>query len=340
MDKHPRVGIVILNWNGWKDTVECLESVFRNSYPNFSVIVCDNDSNDDSIKYIKEWAEGTLQVQGAAESTLNALSYPPVQKPIPWKEYGREQAENGGDRSSPESQLVLIRTGGNLGYAGGNNVGLRYTLVHEEFEYIWLLNNDTVIDTVALAEMVRQMECEPHAGMCGSTLFFYHEPHKVQALGGATYDKWFGKGDFIGKGISVAEAELVCDVAGKLEYIIGASMLVRKSYLVEVGLMCEDYFLYFEEIDWALRGKAHYGLTYSKKSVVYHKEGGSTRKGKVLGEIPDYFGARNRLIFTRKFYPYALPIIYVGLIVALLNRLRKGQVRRAKMILHLLLTGN
>lgn len=340
MDKHPRVGIVILNWNGWKDTVECLESVFRNSYPNFSVIVCDNDSNDDSIKNIKEWAEGVLQGSVAEQSALNTLSYPPVPKPISCKEYSREHAERGGEQSNLEPQLVLIKTGGNLGFAGGNNVGLRYVLARDDYDYVWLLNNDTVIHDKALMEMVLQMGKEPKAGICGSTLLYYHEPQKVQALGGATYDEWFGRGKFIGSGIPVAETWKVSDVTEKLEYVIGASMLVRKSFLIEVGLMCEDYFLYFEEIDWALRGKPNFGLTYAKNSVVYHKEGGSTRKGKVLGEIPDYYGARNRLIFTCKFYPYALPIIYIGLIVAFLNRLRKGQVSRAKMILRLLLTGN
>jgi len=337
----PKVYVVILNWNGWKDTIECLESVFKNSYSNYRVIVCDNDSTDGSVERIKDWAEGRLLVQLDTDSPLHDKSWPPVDKPIRWVEYGREKAEQGGDPLTSEAPLVLISTGGNLGFAGGNNVGLRYALARGDFDYVWLLNNDTVINAVALVEMVQQMEDEPESGICGSTLLYYHNPEKVQTLCGGVYYKWLGAVRYIGQGLHLSQKCKITrsEVLNQLDYVLGASMLVRKSFLQQIGLMNEDYFLYFEEIDWAMRGKHIFSLTYANNSIVYHKEGGSTRRKKVLEAIPDYYGVRNRLLFARKFHPYTLPGIYVGLAVACLNRLRRGQVDRAGMILKLIIRG-
>jgi len=335
----PKAYIVILNWNGWKDTIECLESVFRNNYPNFRVIVCDNDSTNGSVERIQDWADGNLQVQVDIKNPLYTRSFPPVEKPIRWVEYNREQAEAGGDREIGEPPLVLIRTGGNLGFAAGNNVGLRYALARNDFEYAWLLNNDTVIDASALTEMIRQMIAEPKSGMCGSLLLYYHEPEKVQTAGGGRYYKLLGGGRHISEGNCVSEILDRNKVLNRLDYIIGASMLVHKPFLQHVGLMCEDYFLYFEEIDWALRAKTNFSLTYTEKSIVYHKHGGSTRGQNEIGIIPEYYGMRNRLVFTRKFYPYALPAIYAGLAFACLMRLKKGRMDRVRMILKLLALG-
>ena len=94
----PKVAIIILNWNGWKDTLECLESVFRNTYPNYQVIVVDNGSTDGSMEKIKAWADGKQDVL-TPEPThpLYHLSHPPVKKPIPYMYYTREEAEKGGN---------------------------------------------------------------------------------------------------------------------------------------------------------------------------------------------------------------------------------------------------
>ena len=86
--KLPKVAIIILNWNGWEDTTECLESVFRNTYQNFQVIVIDNGSTDDSMEKIKDWAEGKQEVL-TPEPThpLYHLSHPSAIKPIPYIYY-------------------------------------------------------------------------------------------------------------------------------------------------------------------------------------------------------------------------------------------------------------
>jgi len=209
---YPKVAIIILNYNGWKDTIECLESVLRNDYPNYQVIVVDNGSPNNSMKYIKAWAEGRQEVL-TPEPThpLYHLSHPPVKKPIPYIEYNKKEAEKGGtpklenslminwlnskahlQDNSPNNSvnpttkypLILIQTGSNLGYAGGNNVGIRYAQ-KRDFEYIWLLNNDVVIDKDALTELLKLAESDKKIGIVGSKLLYYYYPNTIQTLGGS-----------------------------------------------------------------------------------------------------------------------------------------------------------
>ena len=96
--------VLLLNWNGWKDTLECLESVLRLNASEFRVVVCDNSSANGSLEKIKDWARGELQA-GAANPQLSYLSAPPFLKPIPYVELTREQAESGAICS--EAKLVL-----------------------------------------------------------------------------------------------------------------------------------------------------------------------------------------------------------------------------------------
>ena len=388
--KFPKVYIIILNYNGWADTIECLESVLRSDYPNYQVVVVDNNSPDDSMEYIEAWAEGKLDVWVKPDHPLRHLSSPPVKKPIPYVYYDREKAEKDGNNDwknglmvkplnskkeigqlstnqpiphssispfnllttepinySIKYPLVLIQTGENLGFAGGNNVGLRYALAKDDFEYIWLLNNDTVIEKNALSMLIQKFEnyrkSGERIGVVGSKLLYYSEPNIIQGVGGI-YNKWFAVGKHLGvfekdKGQYDNEDEAL----SKIDYIIGASMLISKGFLEEIGLLCEDYFLYFEEMDWVLRGKQKgYGIGYCHKSKVYHKEGesiGSSLEGKEKSEIADFYGLRNRIIFTKKFYPQYLWSVYFGFVFVIWNRIRRRQLSRIKTVFKALLDG-
>src|ERR1043166_715922 len=90
----PRVAILVLNWNGWRDTVECLESLFRLDYPSFTVIVCDNWVTERCIDRSKTWGEGAPKEIGGVPPDPRALSYPPVTKPLAFAEYSRSSAES------------------------------------------------------------------------------------------------------------------------------------------------------------------------------------------------------------------------------------------------------
>src|SRR6266516_3638472 len=119
-----KVYVLILNWNNWPDTLECLESVFRTSYPDFQVILCDNGSTDGSLDYVKAWAEGRLDAQVGPSSPLQ-LARPSLRRPIRYLERDRHVSEEAGGADDGTYPLILIQTGQNEGFGAGNSVGLR-----------------------------------------------------------------------------------------------------------------------------------------------------------------------------------------------------------------------
>ena len=239
-------------------------------------------------------------------------------------------------------ELTLLQSGGNLGFAGGNNVGLRYALKRGA-AYVWLLNNDTLVEPNALTQLVTKMQRDPDIGLCGSTLLYEAQRDTVQALGGARYNRWLGTVQHIGQ--HQRRAAKIDEVSSErqLDYLIGASTLASRAFLEQIGLLQEDYFLYFEELDWATRAKGTFKLGYAAASVVYHKEGSSIGGSDVVKDqksyTSDFYSLRNRVRFTRRFYPYALPSVYAGLLLALINRLRRRQWGRVGLILKIMLRG-
>lgn len=331
----PKVYVVVLNWNGWRDTLACLESVLRSDYTAFRVIVCDNASSDGSPERIKAWAAGELEPACPPAAAVRRCVRAPVAKPIAWLELTRTEAETVA-ASRPDVPLTLIHTGGNLGYAGGNNIGLRYALARGDAAYCWVLNNDLVIAGDAISRLVERMQAQPEAGLCGSVLLDYHAPERVQALGGATYNRWLGTHRAIGANTPAAAKIDRAAVERRMSYVIGAAMFASRRWLDEVGLLCEDYFLYFEEIDWAVRGCGRFRLALAPASHVYHKGGASTGRPERT-PAADYLALRNRLWFTRNRIPWALPTVWLGFLLVLANRVRRGQFDRILPILNIML---
>lgn len=330
-----RVYIILVNWNGWRDTIECLESVFRCDYPDFRVVVCDNGSTDDSLARLCEWADGRVSLPVPADANpLHKLSLPPLPKPLDYAVYQRQEAEAGGNRAA-DLPLTLISTGTNLGFAGGNNVAIRYALARGDLAHVWLLNNDTVIDPHALTALVQRLQEKPAAGMCGSVIRYYNQPEKVQALGGGWHCSWIGLPWHYGKYFPVKPPLAAAAIEKRMNYVEGCSLLASRRFLETVGLMCEDYFLYFEETDWAIRGKPEFSLACAPDSIVYHKVGGSigtSSKPWEKSALCDFYNIKNRIYFTRKFYPYALSTVYLVLVGTLLMRIVLARWNRAWMI--------
>jgi GT2 family glycosyltransferase len=332
-----KVYIILLNWNGWGDTIECLESVFRNSHPHYQVVVCDNLSHDGSWEQLQDWANGLLVSPAAENPVLRLHTVPPVPKPISYVTYSRSAAENGGDAGAAAARLILIQTGGNLGYSGGNNVGLRFALARNDFSYVWILNNDTVVAQEALGALVARLSQVPDAGLCGSTLMYYDNPEIVQVRGGVRYDRWFATIQPLGMGRRADEQFDHARIEGSMSYPAGASMLVTRDFLREVGLMSESYFLYCEELDWVTRSRGRFKIAYSPKSIVYHKEGRSIAAAATDRpfSLTDFYAHRNRLRYTRRFFPRRLPTVVLRTFAAALARLWRGQPRRAWALLRL-----
>jgi hypothetical protein len=320
-----KVYIIILNWNGWQDTIECLESVFRNNYPAYTVIVCDNSSHDGSLEHIKLWADGRLNVLVPSHNSLRSLTYPPVIKPIPYIEYNRKDAEKGGarDRKIP---LVLIQTGGNLGFAGGNNVGLRYILAREDAEYVWLLNNDTVIRLDALSHLIERAKSDPQIGSIGSTILLYDRTDIIDVAGGGIMVNYLG-GSYQSQNGKSVHAVRYDEFPIYLDYITGASCLLPVEIIKKVGLMDETYFHFWEDADMGFRIRKYgYKNAYESKSLIYHKVGVSIG-GK--SSLADYYELRSAIIYYRKHYGLLfINVILLKFILKVMNRIHRNQMER------------
>jgi hypothetical protein len=164
---------------------------------------------------------------------------------------------------SPNVKIIPLQK--NLGFAGGCNVGIRYALARGA-RYIWLLNNDTKVDSSALRAMVAIAENDSRVGAVGSIIYDMHHPQRIQAWGGGRISLWFGRSSHCTKETSVAE----------ISYLTGASLLLRGEALEHVGLLDETFFMYWEDADLCLRlRKAGWKLAVATESRVWHKEGAS-----------------------------------------------------------------
>lgn len=335
----PRVYIILVNWNGWRDSIECLESLLRLDYDNYRVLLCDNASRDGSLDQIARWAKGEAAYVPPSSSMLAHLTMPPRPKPLAFARLDRADAERGAVADDP--LLVLIDTGANLGFAGGNNVGLRYALARGDADYLWLLNNDTVVDPDCLSAMVRRLQRVGQSAVCGSRILFYEDPGMVQALGGGRFNRWTAIcSQSLGRFLAADQPIDPAVYERQMTYIVGCSWLLPKRFLDDVGLMDERYFLYYEEVDWVLAAKGRYGLCYADDARVYHKEGSSI--GSPTGERPsslmsDFYIFRNKLWITAKHFPLGLPTVYLFSLLQALRRARRAQWDKFWLILAVLL---
>ena len=185
---YPNVAVIILNWNGWVDTLECLESLYQISYPNYNIIIVDNDSKDNSIQKIKKYCNGEIKVES------KFFQYQTKNKPIKTIEYTEKEVETnsnqsnsvkGKNQSLSSNSLIIIKADKNHGFAGGNNIGINYTIHNLKMDYILLLNNDTVVDPDFLKELVNTAESSDDIGFVGAKTYFYNKENTIQVAGGA-----------------------------------------------------------------------------------------------------------------------------------------------------------
>lgn len=322
------VAVVLVNWNGAELCLDCLDTLLACDYPAFKVYVVDNDSSDDSVDRLRRWCEAPTRPSQAVDfanvQRVSARGGPVPHAVVDWRPGLAGHGRDG------DPTVTLIRVGRNAGFAGGNNIGMCYA-GPDHFEYFWLLNTDTVVDRRALDHLVECAQSDPGLGMVGSTLRYHGAPDTVQALGGARFDSRRCLFEHIGHGWPVDVAEQETQRARReMAYVVGASMLVSSRFVREVGPMQEDYFLYYEEVDWACRGMPAFRPGYAPRSHVYHKVGMSTAKSVPLFSMR--LAYRNRIRFVARFMPDRLPAARRHLAWEMLRRLTKGEMRRASLI--------
>ncbi len=336
-----KVYVVVLNWNGRDDTIACLESLRclnTGSDMDYVVVVCDNASTDGTMEAVRQWAthaSASVHVPDHLQVFLPKLN----PRNVIFAELDRSTAEAG--KVASEANVVLIQTGANLGYAGGNNVGIRYALAQGDADFVWVLNNDTFVHPDALMGLVDRCLKDRDIAMVGSTLRYFDEPERIQARGGCSFIPWRVRARPIGEGVLLSDVKKESDedVEKKTAYVVGASVLVPRGFLESVGLMQEDYFLYFEELDWAERARRHpercWRLGYAESSIVFHKVGASAGTNERSAfSLRLLYG--NQLRFMRRFYPHFLLVARWILLVEAGKAFLKGKFGEAKVFLSLI----
>jgi len=263
----------MLNWNGARDTIECLETVLKSDYSNYSVVVVDNDSEDDSVEKIRAWAAGGVD---EIPTRFPHLVRPHVGKPIPLLEIeigGGDGPAGSVTRESAKGEapgsIVLVRNGENSGFAAGNNLGIDIAKTLFRSEYYFILNNDTVIESDALSRLVLKMESDRSAGAVTAAIYFYAEPDRVANEGGEITR-------FAGRRYHTRPAG---EEFRRVAFATGCALLVRREVIETHGLLSERFFFGEEDFDFSWRLKKNgIPLFCSTRSRVYHKIGVSEEK--------------------------------------------------------------
>ena len=242
--------IIVLNYNGYIDTMECINSL-QNTIPpekvNYRIVVVDNHSTDDSYKLLNEHLPNNVD---------------------------------------------LIASNRNAGYAYGNNIGIQYAIGHGA-QYICILNNDTIICEDFLSPCIKELENNHKIAFIGPMLMNYYN-ELVQSTGGKI-SIVKGKSFVLNKNVSessILERFITCDL------VYGAAMIFRSDLIKKIGLIPENYFLFYEETEWCYKAK-NYGFIncINTKTKVIHKGSESL---KTMSKMQEYLMERNRTLFVKR----------------------------------------
>lgn len=202
----------------------------------------------------------------------------------------REDHEEAYKRAYPE--LVYIRSAVNLGFAGGNNLGIKVA----KGDYLLLLNNDTEITKNLIETMIAEFDNHPEIGILSPLILYFDQPETIQYAGFTAMNYLTCRNKGIGN-METDSGQYDKD-SRETGFCHGAAMMCRKSDLETVGLMAEHFFLYYEELDWCEKfKKAGKKIWFTGKAKVYHKESISVGKE---SSIKTYFMTRNRMLFIRR----------------------------------------
>jgi len=266
-----KVFVLILNWNGWQMTIKCLSSLAKIEKGNLNVEVLVID-NGSSDESLKKIGQYLL--------------------------------------SHKKIRIRLIENKENLGFAEGNNVGIKYAMQNGA-DFVCLLNNDTRIAPDFLVNLVKAATSEKQSGLVGGKIFFekgyefHRTKYRRQDLGKVI---WYAGGKIDWQNVYASHRGVDEVDQGQYEtltetdYVNGCLMLVKREVFEKIGLIDANYFLYLEDTDFSQRAKkAGFKLYYTPRAVIWHLNAGSSSAG---SDLQDYYLTRNRLLFGLKWAPW------------------------------------
>ena len=257
----PKIIAVTINWNGYKDTIELIESFKKVTYSNLEIIVIDNNSLTDEVEKLK---------------------------------------------SSLGNSVQIIILNENIGFTGGNNIGIVAAL-NQNADYILTINNDTTVEPNFLENLLQEFKNSKQIGIVAPQINYFFEPNRVWSAGGRISKfraSGFANSDKLESQLSKIDREV--------EFVSGCCMLIKKEVFEDVGLFDENFFLYLEDTDLCYRvNKAGHKIIVTPKSKIFHKVKMSTKVNH--STLPLYYTTRNRLYFAKKNFKstFTLTLIYL-----------------------------
>jgi GT2 family glycosyltransferase len=303
------LGVVLVAYNSADVILDCLETLFAAALTDgttLRVVVVDNASPDDGVAAVRAWATGSVPYVPPADLPFQHLPQP---KPL------------------PADRLEIIPAGVNGGFAAGVNIGLRHLFADPAIDRVWILNPDSVVPPGTPAAFVSHNP-GPFSLMGGRVLY-YDTPEIIQSDGG-TLNRWTGVTGNLN--LSRRSSETSRPQHEEVAFISGASMVASRDFWELAGPMPEEYFLYYEEVDWALR-RGSLPLIVVPEASIHHRAGssiGSATLERTASPFSLYFMSRSRMRFTRRWLPYALVPAFLYSLAKVARLASKGQFQAAK----------
>lgn len=299
------IGVVIVSYCSGDVIGACLDSLMTSEFPDLRVVVCDNASLDNSVEVLQDWA---------AAAGANLLEHP----------------DDGGDYPLAEkkSDVTLVRSATNLGFAGGVNLGIKTLYSQQDIDLFWVLNPDCVVAPDCASAYAEAARAAPEFSLMGGRTLYLEAPNHIQSDGGRV-SPWTGICHNMNQGLLPGQA--TPPETDSLDFISGANVVATRTFIERAGLMVEDYFLYYEEVDWAAR-RGDLPLRFCQNALVYHHGGTSIGSGSVTRRasgFSNYFNYRNRMRFIRRFNWPALPVAYVYSLLKTVKLLLTGALDEA-----------
>ena len=294
MSKKGLVSIITVNYNGWRDTCAMIDALWRHETYPYEVIVIDNASAGDDVEQIENYLNKNRASHPSAAASTQSL------RPFP--------------------HVNLIRSSKNLGFAGGNNLGLPVA----KGEYLFFLNNDTEIAGPVLEVMVNRFLADAQIGALSPRIELTHTPGLVQYAG-----DWRLTPITLRNRCPDAHLPNRDRISREVEVVHGAAMMLRRDVVDRIGPMYEGYFLFYEEFDWSYAVlAAGYKVWFEAAATIYHKEGKSIG---LRSPLRERYLVHSRLLFAKRWVrkPYLwLTILYLTIPVTLRNILTYAKKNR------------
>lgn len=286
-----KVFIILVNYNGVTDTLECIKSLESIYYNNYEIVVVDNDSTDNSLDILKE--------------------------KIGYKHH-------------------VISSNKNGGFAFGNNIGIRYAL-EKGADYVLLINNDTTVEPDFLDELVNSMEKNDECGITTGLILNYYDKNLVWYAGGEiNWNRFYGYHKHENKNINRLRL-----YESEVSFATGCLMLIRSEVITKVGELPEEYFMYYEDVDYCANIQENgYKIYFNPKSIIYHKI--SATSGESESPFAITWNTRNRVNFINKYrykisninYIKLILFFYITRIIKFIKYISKGRLDKARALLH------